>query len=536
MIIFVAIVYMIFGENRIQRDIFNYNLVQTIVPTEILHIKNYERQPIEKNIFRMCLGNYTETECGGRKYTQKPAETLASVMPDWKIHFLTDRDVDDILNKNFGPLHKITRAYNLINPVYGAARADLIRYVLIFLYGGVYVDMKSCIVKPLPPMPEDKDLWIATLQYNQNHIFKNGEVANWWIYGRKGSPILKDIIERIVENVFIHYEYPDMIDFENIAKFNNSKNCSKVLATTGPIAVTNAIYNSKNYESVIHDNSISECFQYMCDVPHKKGKKHYSNQNHPLVLFQKPSTIPKVIFMKKGPHSENIYLHASGYDVYVFDDQMCVDFISKFYQHNMYIAYNKLENDNDKEMLWAYCVLYIFGGHYISSQVELSDHVSKIFDYEKEKLWYSVIDQNGKLHTDLIATCRKNPVIKDLIDKSLNYSYGHVEERFEKDLKKKIRKNLSENFHTGVHKMKNDWDVVLLEKEKTPNLRIHKTDEKFSGPISDAPKDWDIKHMKRKDDELINEEGETVHKFYENFMPSSKYTKSRYIRNRRKRN
>ena len=41
------------------------------------------------------------------------------------------------------------KAYHMLNPVVGAAKADMFRYCILWMYGGVYVDYDSDCKQPL---------------------------------------------------------------------------------------------------------------------------------------------------------------------------------------------------------------------------------------------------------------------------------------------------------------------------------------------------------------------------------------------------
>src|ERR1700761_9643839 len=74
-------------------------------------------------------------------------EILASVSemkaanPGWDYRFYDDSDVRDYIASNYGS--DFVDYLEALNPRYGAARADLFRYLLMYRDGGVYLDIKS---------------------------------------------------------------------------------------------------------------------------------------------------------------------------------------------------------------------------------------------------------------------------------------------------------------------------------------------------------------------------------------------------------
>lgn len=143
--------------------------------------------------------------------------------------------------------------------------------------------MKSCVIKgPLPEMPDNKDMWVSGWVGNKNkpqsHIFHTtGEYQNWYIYARKGCPILKDIIERIVYNIYILHKNKYSKLNLSIPKYANSSK-GLVLSTTGPIALTISIINSVNKDTVLLDNNINDYLKYNCNKNTTISSSHYSNQ------------------------------------------------------------------------------------------------------------------------------------------------------------------------------------------------------------------------------------------------------------------
>ena len=64
----------------------------------------------------------------------------------WEYRMFDDRECGEFIRNAYGA--EMLKLYMSINPAYGAARADLFRYLLIYHYGGVYLDLKSTCTKP----------------------------------------------------------------------------------------------------------------------------------------------------------------------------------------------------------------------------------------------------------------------------------------------------------------------------------------------------------------------------------------------------
>lgn len=260
----------------------NFKILKNI-PIEKLDMYTPPQQLIvPKTIHRLWCGSITE-ECGGRQPPSNSLQTTALNAPGWTQQIWSDADAEAFLKQYFGPNHKITKAYHLINPVYGAARADLMRYLIIYVFGGLYLDIKSCVTGPIPDMPADKDIIVSTWpKYAwHDHLFTDGEFQNWYVYARAGSPVLKHIIERVVSNVFLMHENPTRGHILNhITAIAGPKEL--VLVTTGPIAFSMGVEHV-NDSSILLLDSMNDAVTYDCENA-SINRKHYSHQTEPLVL------------------------------------------------------------------------------------------------------------------------------------------------------------------------------------------------------------------------------------------------------------
>src|SRR4051794_34826120 len=72
---------------------------------------------------------------------------MMALNPSYRHMLYDDEYITHFIEREYGS--RILSMYNLINPEYGAARADLFRYLLMYKDGGIYLDIKSRIVKPL---------------------------------------------------------------------------------------------------------------------------------------------------------------------------------------------------------------------------------------------------------------------------------------------------------------------------------------------------------------------------------------------------
>lgn len=180
---------------------------------------------IEKNIFQSW-------------FTKDLNETLRSIIDrfkdlnkDYNYYLYDDNDMDNFVNTHYPG--EISDCYNKLNII--VAKVDFWRYLVLYKYGGVYLDMDSCINLPLNNLIEDKDEAIITAEGNP------GLYVQWALIFRKGHPILKKVIELIVDNIKTN-KYPN-----------------DIIKMTGPFIYTEAInqIHKENFGNAIDHSSIS---------------------------------------------------------------------------------------------------------------------------------------------------------------------------------------------------------------------------------------------------------------------------------------
>lgn len=223
---------------------------------------------------------------------------LKSMNPDWEHKVYDDADIINYITTHYPELVAI---YNKINPAFGAARADFFRYLLIYNEGGVYLDIKSSLNKPLKEIIAPDDCYL--LSYWQNGpdapypqaglhaCISNpfGELQQWHIVAVKGHPFLKAVIENVCNNI------------QNYNPLMHDTGGWVVLNITGPIAYTLAIEPHLNeFPHRLARNNLELGFVYSIyeskniGTNHLQlGKKHYTLLDESLTILPVPY---KVIF------------------------------------------------------------------------------------------------------------------------------------------------------------------------------------------------------------------------------------------------
>ena len=180
---------------------------------------------IEKNIFQSW---YTKQL---HPAIQEKNNFFRKMNPEYTYNLYTDDEIDKFVNSNFPG--EISECYNKLNII--VAKVDFWRYLVLYKYGGVYLDMDSSIERPLNELIRDSDEAIITSEGNPQ-LF-----VQWALIFKSGHPILKRVIELVVDNI------------------KNNKYPNDIHKMTGPFAFTCGVKNMHRdtFGVEIDDSSIS---------------------------------------------------------------------------------------------------------------------------------------------------------------------------------------------------------------------------------------------------------------------------------------
>ena len=133
--------------------------------------------------------------------------------PGYTQLLFTDDDVANFMRAYTA--NRLQKVYFSINPKFGAARADIYRYAVLYEFGGVYIDIKSTaqclddamrdddayVLSKWPvPVGQFKDFCGSDLPY----ACKRGEYEQWWIISAPKHPFLKRVLSDIMDTVEKH--------------------------------------------------------------------------------------------------------------------------------------------------------------------------------------------------------------------------------------------------------------------------------------------------------------------------------------------
>jgi mannosyltransferase OCH1-like enzyme len=216
---------------------------------------------------------------------------IQSMNPGWALTIYDDADIERFIAEVYGP--STLRIYQMLEPAYGAARADLFRYLCVHGLGGLYLDLKSTTVKPLDSWLRGDDRFLLSQwdsredgpydgwgQHPELADVPGGEFQQWFVLASRGHPFLKRAITKVLGNIVRCGVVPPRYGRPG------------VLMITGPIPFTRAILEVMKQKRLAApfrrvDIEVDCGVHYSClpagDTHIKLNGPHYSQQVKPVV-------------------------------------------------------------------------------------------------------------------------------------------------------------------------------------------------------------------------------------------------------------
>lgn len=199
----------------------------------------YEDVPIPKRIHQIFLGKPADQLPDAMK---ENVQYICRINPDWEYHLWSEEDIDSFILGHYNK--EILRYFRMISPDYRAAQADFLRYLIVYSLGGVYLDIKSSMERPLDEilLPSDRNIiyhWNNDVEGCYKGFgyypdlprdrFPYGEFHQGFVISSPGHPILRAVILDVLKCL------------DNYNPFTTGVGLWGVLRTTGPIAYSFAI-------------------------------------------------------------------------------------------------------------------------------------------------------------------------------------------------------------------------------------------------------------------------------------------------------
>lgn len=208
--------------------------------------------------------------------------------PTWEYRLYDEQDILDFIKEKYG--NDILNTYLSINPKYGATRADFFRYLLVYHYGGVYLDIKSTVTKPLDDVIKPDDHFILSQwdngpgeeystfgRFPELFEYPDGEFQQWHVISEPKHTFLEEVIKTSISNIKNYDSNRDGVGFIGGLKL------------TGPIIYTLTIGRLLNiypHRFVKNKDFGLKYTVFTNAIAHRKlFKTHYTQLKEPLVIM-----------------------------------------------------------------------------------------------------------------------------------------------------------------------------------------------------------------------------------------------------------
>jgi mannosyltransferase OCH1-like enzyme len=119
------------------------------------------------------------------KVPQKVFDNIKKFASDYEYRFFEDKDCINFIKNNFS--NDVLEGYQRLQN--GAHKADLFRYCYLYINGGVYIDIKTELMKPLNEI------------FNKNYVYSVlSKVKNTIYQGIIATPPKKELFKKLIDH------------------------------------------------------------------------------------------------------------------------------------------------------------------------------------------------------------------------------------------------------------------------------------------------------------------------------------------------
>ncbi|KAL3423177.1 glycosyltransferase sugar-binding region containing DXD domain-containing protein [Phlyctema vagabunda] len=185
------------------------------------------------------------------------AKSWPSLNPEYRYEVLTDGNDLHYVEEHFGPegLNRldIVNMYRSLTAT--IIKADLLRYLVMYVEGGVYADIDVSAIKPvslfIPPQIHEVDVdLVISVEIDEpnfvNHTIlgpKSQSFCQWTFMAKPGTPV----IMRLINNVLTWLG--EISESQHTPVSNITLNFDEVLTGTGPSAFTTAFLSEMSEQT-----------------------------------------------------------------------------------------------------------------------------------------------------------------------------------------------------------------------------------------------------------------------------------------------
>lgn len=344
--------------------------------------------------------------------TELTPPDMSKARDSWKVNnkeyeycFYNNIDRINFIKKHF--TKKVLQAYHLIIP--GSFKADLFRFCVLYIKGGVYVDCDMICLQPLSKLIDDSDKLIVV----RDDPMAKKWIATGFIATDPKHPVLWEAINQSVENILAQQEM-FYLDYTGPGMFGKTLNRVAGRDPEEDFELGDQRIVGMKVKMLLHDFTNTKFKHNGTDILHVEyptyREEMKSIDNHPYYHYIQTKNvfkkIPNTIFFTTYDG-----LDINDYMVKSFEDKN-PEFEIKHYNQNQVDqwfkesiyndAYLKLTQRGERTDFFRYCYLWENGGVYVDADVYCNQPIRN---------WLIDQDLIVGLEADMDAT---DPLFKDI--------------------------------------------------------------------------------------------------------------------------
>nr|QBK86436.1 MAG: glycosyltransferase [Marseillevirus LCMAC102] len=178
----------------------NYDKIDQKLYPAIKHRKSIVLPPWKQKIPRVIYQTHERDEIPSGM--REAVETILHVNQTYEYKYFNAKEAKTFIIDNIG--ERAGKCYDKLVP--GAYKADLFRYCLMYINGGVYIDAGFIAINPLDKVIDPDDEFISAMDSCKPE-YCNGQkgVYNAFICCVPGHPIMRYAIDKVLDNIERNY-------------------------------------------------------------------------------------------------------------------------------------------------------------------------------------------------------------------------------------------------------------------------------------------------------------------------------------------
>lgn len=183
---------------RINSVVHSHEYYDSLIPQ-----KNFQVGGIPKVIHQVYMQGWEHVSADILENIAK----MRSINPTWSYKAWDNSTIRQYINEHYGP--KILDYYDRISPKYPSVRGDFFKFLLMYNEGGLYLDHKSSVSKPLDERYSESYSFLVSYWDKvqgcdvpkKSADDPRGYLMLWFVFSAPAHPILRDLLIQVLKNI-----------------------------------------------------------------------------------------------------------------------------------------------------------------------------------------------------------------------------------------------------------------------------------------------------------------------------------------------